>query len=52
MNRISRNLLEQALSQLLKPESFQDYCPNGLQVEGSSQIARIATAVFSLIRNY
>ena len=33
------------LDGLLRPERFEDYCPNGLQVPGRSQVARIATGV-------
>lgn len=33
------------LERCLQPERFQDYCPNGLQVEGRPQIARLATGV-------
>ncbi len=33
------------LNQILTPEKFKDYCPNGLQVEGSSEIKRIITGV-------
>ena len=33
------------LDQCLQPAKFQDYCPNGLQVEGRAQVARIATGV-------
>lgn len=29
----------------LQPSRFQDYCPNGLQVEGRPQVARLATGV-------
>jgi dinuclear metal center YbgI/SA1388 family protein len=35
----------QYLDQCLRPEQFQDYCPNGLQVEGRPQITRLATGV-------
>jgi dinuclear metal center YbgI/SA1388 family protein len=31
--------------ELLQTGRFQDYCPNGLQVEGSAQVNRIATGV-------
>ena len=31
--------------QLLEPERFRDYCPNGLQVEGRADVARLACAV-------
>lgn len=30
---------------LLKPEAFSDYCPNGLQVMGSSTVAKIVCGV-------
>lgn len=33
------------LDQCLQPERFEDYCPNGLQVEGRGSIARLATGV-------
>ncbi len=38
------NLLN-VLNSLLHPELFKDYAPNGLQVEGKSEIHRIVTAV-------
>ena len=42
-----RDKLVNTLNQLLKPELFSDYCPNGLQVEGSSgQINKIMCGVF------
>ncbi len=37
--------LNQYLTQLLQPEKFNDYCPNGLQVEGKSEIFNIVTGV-------
>jgi len=33
------------LKQLLAVDGFQDYCPNGLQVEGRRQIHKLATGV-------
>lgn len=33
------------LDELLKPSLFSDYCINGLQIEGTSKINKIATAV-------
>ena len=33
------------LNQLLEPDRFSDYCPNGLQVEGRSQVARLVSGV-------
>ena len=35
----------QFLEGCLKPEQYQDYCPNGLQVEGRPVITRLATGV-------
>jgi dinuclear metal center YbgI/SA1388 family protein len=37
--------LEQFLKTLLRPELFDDYCPNGLQVEGKPEIQKILFAV-------
>ncbi|EUJ09553.1 dinuclear metal center protein, YbgI/SA1388 family [Methylophilaceae bacterium 11] len=33
------------LKDILQPARFNDYCPNGLQVEGKSEIQRIVTGV-------
>lgn len=33
------------LSELLQPQRFSDYCPNGLQVQGKSEIKTIVTGV-------
>src|SRR5210317_423810 len=33
------------LDALLEPWRFQDYCPNGVQVEGRSQVAKVASGV-------
>jgi dinuclear metal center YbgI/SA1388 family protein len=43
MAALSGILLE--LDRLLEPQAFSDYCPNGLQVQGRSEIGRIATGV-------
>lgn len=40
-----RTQLDQYFNDLLRPQSFKDYCPNGLQVEGSNNIKKIAFAV-------
>ncbi len=40
-----RNTLENYLNQLLDIHRFQDYCPNGLQVEGQDEIHKIVTGV-------
>lgn len=47
MNQPSANRRDimQALNQWLEPERFQDYCPNGLQVEGRLEIRRIVSGV-------
>jgi len=37
--------LEKKLNEELKTESFQDYAPNGLQVEGKREVNRIVTGV-------
>jgi dinuclear metal center YbgI/SA1388 family protein len=39
------NDLNDYLNQLLQPERFSDYCPNGLQVEGKAEINKIVTGV-------
>ena len=33
------------LDQLLQPERFEDYCPNGLQFPGKNEIRKLATGV-------
>jgi dinuclear metal center YbgI/SA1388 family protein len=42
---IARNILEKFLNELLQPERYADYGPNGLQVEGKDAITRAAFAV-------
>lgn len=42
---ITRQQLESALNRLLRPEAFQDYCPNGLQVEGRAEVGLLVTGV-------
>jgi dinuclear metal center YbgI/SA1388 family protein len=41
----NRNEIEQFLKELFRPEIFEDYCPNGLQIEGKTEIKKIAFAV-------
>lgn len=41
----TRYALHRFLTELLKPQEFSDYCPNGLQIEGTEAIDRIAFAV-------
>lgn len=42
---MERNQLLKELNTLLEIDRFQDYCPNGLQVEGREKVHTIATAV-------
>lgn len=42
---VRRSELAIYLNDLLKADQFKDYCPNGLQVEGSETIERIVTGV-------
>jgi len=42
---IRRDDLLRAFDQLLQPERFRDYGPNGLQVEGREQVRRIVSGV-------
>lgn len=37
--------LNRYLDQCLRIDQFQDYCPNGLQVEGRAQVVRLASGV-------
>lgn len=41
----NRSDILQTLDQWLTPENFQDYCPNGLQVEGRPEVSRIISGV-------
>ena len=45
MSLVNRDALTQYLNELLKPEGFKDYCPNGLQVEGRDEIRRLVCGV-------
>ena len=40
-----RSEVEAFLRQLLRPEAFKDYGPNGLQVEGRREVRRVASGV-------
>jgi dinuclear metal center YbgI/SA1388 family protein len=42
---MSQKELDHFLKTLLRPELFDDYCPNGLQIEGSAEIKKIVFAV-------
>lgn len=41
----SRSEILRTLNVWLGPENFQDYCPNGLQVEGTEEVNTIVTGV-------
>ena len=41
----NRQELQTALDALLQPETFKDYCPNGLQVEGAAEVRKIVSGV-------
>jgi dinuclear metal center YbgI/SA1388 family protein len=40
-----RQRIETSLHELLQPDGFRDYGPNGLQVEGRQEVCRIASGV-------
>ena len=42
---MERAVLDNYLADYLQVHDFRDYCPNGLQVEGRGEIARIVTGV-------
>ncbi|MEH6910932.1 MAG: Nif3-like dinuclear metal center hexameric protein [Oceanicoccus sp.] len=42
---VDRNTLLTTANELLKPEMFSDYCPNGLQVEGVELISKLVAGV-------
>ena len=42
---MDRNVLLAALDDLLHPENYRDYAPNGLQVEGQRDIRHVVTGV-------
>ncbi|MGL1900500.1 MAG: Nif3-like dinuclear metal center hexameric protein [Fibrobacterales bacterium] len=42
---VSLSNLEKYLNELLTPERFKDYCPNGLIVEGAPKVSRGVTGV-------
>ncbi|GAA6206505.1 Nif3-like dinuclear metal center hexameric protein [Thalassotalea sp. SU-HH00458] len=42
---MTRNEFERYLNNLLKPEQIKDFCPNGLQVQGSETINKVITGV-------
>lgn len=40
-----RNEILRKITEWLQPENFQDYCPNGLQVEGKDEVRTLITGV-------
>lgn len=44
-NNCQRSELENYTNQFLEVERFQDYCPNGLQVQGKNTIRKLVTGV-------
>ena len=42
---MQRKDFEQHLNDLLKPEQIKDFCPNGLQIQGSDTIKNVVTGV-------
>jgi dinuclear metal center YbgI/SA1388 family protein len=42
---VSLKTLNEALAELMQPQRFKDYCPNGLQVEGKPRISKLVTGV-------
>lgn len=42
---VSLEKLLEFMENLLEPQRFRDYCPNGLQVEGRKEISRIVSGV-------
>lgn len=42
---MQREQLEHYLNKVLSPEKIKDYCPNGLQVQGSDEIKTVVTGV-------
>lgn len=43
--RVDRDVLVSELNRFLNVDAFQDYCPNGLQIEGRATVARVMTGV-------
>lgn len=42
---LTRTEFEQFLNNLLSPELIKDFCPNGLQIQGSDNITKVITGV-------
>ena len=45
MHTISVNELISFCDNILQPQEFRDYCPNGLQVDADTPISKIITGV-------
>lgn len=43
--QVTRDEIVRRVDEWLQPGRFQDYCPNGLQVEGKSEVRRIVSGV-------
>ncbi|MEW6999188.1 Nif3-like dinuclear metal center hexameric protein [Colwelliaceae bacterium BS250] len=42
---MKRQDLQQVLTEILQPERIKDFCPNGLQIQGSDNITKVITGV-------
>ncbi|MFX3847670.1 Nif3-like dinuclear metal center hexameric protein, partial [Streptococcus suis] len=42
---MQRREFNHLLNTILRPDAIQDFCPNGLQVEGREQVKKIVTGV-------
>ena len=42
---VSLRELQHRLDEILQPQKFRDYCPNGLQVEGKPEVSRLVSGV-------
>jgi dinuclear metal center YbgI/SA1388 family protein len=42
---VNLKTLNEALTELMQPHRYRDYCPNGLQVEGKPRISKLVTGV-------
>ena len=42
---ISLREIQSTLDEILQPGRYQDYCPNGLQVEGGEDVSLLVTGV-------
>jgi putative NIF3 family GTP cyclohydrolase 1 type 2 len=42
---VARTEIMAALNEWLEPGAFNDYCPNGLQIEGCGQVCHVVSGV-------